>query len=92
MGLGHKRHVTQMLAVLAGGDRDGRIYYVDAEAPTVDFTGAPGRGPERYVRSAPEEAASTALGAAVVFRLAVSPEPDPVAAPDGSATELSTRG
>ena len=80
-----------MLAVLAGGVRDGRIYYVDTGAASVDFDGAPGRGPERYVRSAPEEAASTALGAAVVFRLAAVPERGTEGSPCANATEVSSR-
>jgi hypothetical protein len=64
-----------MLAVLSGGVRDGRIYYVDADAPSVDFDNGPGRAGERYVRSQPEESQFTALGAAVVFQLSDDDSP-----------------
>jgi hypothetical protein len=68
--------VTQVLAVLSGGVRDGRMYYVDVSAPTVEFTASPGRPAEHYVRSAPELTTSTALGQAVVFRhVAEAPAP-----------------
>jgi hypothetical protein len=65
-----------MLVVLSGGMRDGRIYYVDAHAPSVDFDNGPARSAERYVRSQPEESNSTALGAAIVFRLVVDEDPE----------------